>query len=323
MKRRRGDMSLFEILREPEDHSKERPDPKTGTAGTAAGSNRIAAATSAGAVGERVISSPLGSSTPPEPTPEPRPRLDVTPPSRSSRKKAASALPELAPELTSTPLDLDPPPQGIGSEGSSPAAAADQWWVRPILVTPPVLIIAAVGLILVGYISFQAGVSSANQTEEMREAYTGGDTAEWHLDGQPVLHSNAGPRAEVRYVTNEKGEEIGGATGNGEFFEYPVIIVASGLGKENDKKAWENVGRLTRYIQTHTVEGSAQVTVLNNELAVYIGAFASNAAADDYQKRVINKIKKFEGTSFAERDNMRMTLEYTEADLEFIPVIGS
>ena len=107
MKRRRGELSLFEILRDPEDKSKAGAsavpsaggrsvravggDAKSSSAGLLPSDGPPTDGAPTGGAGETDEAAAVGGSSTPAP-PESRPRLDVTPSSRSSRNRLAAEL---------------------------------------------------------------------------------------------------------------------------------------------------------------------------------------------------------------------------------------
>ena len=197
-----------------------------------------------------------------------------------------------------------------------PVSRPDSWWVRPILVRPPILIIALVGVFLVGFIAYKSGVSSAQEGDARRQAYSGGDAPGWNVDSQPILHSTPGERAEVRRVTDAEGVEVAAApvTGDDGWQEYPVIIIASALGRPDDQSAINKTTKLMAYVQMFTKPGYVQLTELDDRLAIFVGPFDTRSEAEAYAKDTVRRIKPDHGSTFKEAyvRNLEFTAEQIE-----------
>ena len=299
MKRRRGDLSLFEILREPT----EAPKPE----GDAARVSGPAADKAPETSGETDASH--GSTTPA--APEAKPRLDVTPPSRSSRIAAARSeelpgarrsLPPLDPQLSSEQLTDD-----AETEGGSATAS---WWNEPIAVRPPVLVLAAIGVFLVGLISYQSGASSADERNARFGGFGDLDAAEWSRD---TIQAHGMPKPEVRKIVDEDGPRAG-APLNGNR-TLPVILVASELGADLDKD-WKPVGNLELYLEERFPDLAIGVTLLDQQYAVFVGPFETFAGMREAMPRV-KALKTWRGTRF--KDSIPYELEFTPEDLRHQP----
>ena len=300
MKRRRGDLSLFEILREPT----EAPKPE----GDAARVSGPAADKAPETSGETDASH--GSTTPA--APEAKPRLDVTPPSRSSRIAAARSeelpgarrsLPPLDPQLSSEQLTEE-----TETEGGSATAT---WWNEPIAVRPPVLVLAAIGVFLVGLISYQSGASSADQRNARFGGFGDLDAAEWSRD---TIQAHGMPKPEVRKIVDEDGPRADAAA-LGENTVLPVILVASKLGGDLEKD-WKPVDALIMYLENMFPQLLVGVTLLDGEYAVYVGPFRTMQGARDVIPQV-QSLKTWRGTKF--RHSILFDLEFTPEDLRERP----
>ena len=318
MKRRRGEVSLFEILRDPgesaelhestiiHDSAEDRSvvdgaeDP-LGTGEGQLGSSRLQGIDPASS--EDMPNRVTGSSTP-APQASGKPRIDVTPSPRSSRRLAP-----LPSELSSGLDDVEPTLRGEAG-----------WWDQTIGMKPPVLVIAGLGVILLGWLSFQMGISQAEKEQERLSAFGGpADSPSW--SSTPLLHGPGGSQPEIRNVVNSgqgsqaSGEETvhrlaGGPT------RLSVIIVASQLGSPDNPMYVKGVEELVRYVEDFGFgEGRVHPTILGGQLAVFVGPFDSVSEAEEMLPQ-IHRIKPRKGTKFV--DAYLRTLEFTPAEMELM-----
>jgi len=310
MKRRRGEVSLFEILRDPGESAELREsavfhdsagdptaDPSRAGEGQF-GSSRFEGVEQSSPLelADRVT----GSSTP---TPESssRPRIDVTPSPRSARRLAP-----IPSELSSALGEVEPTLQG--EEG---------WWNQRMEIKPPILAIAALGVFLLGWLSYQMGVSQAEKEQDRLSAFGGPvDAPSWA--STPLLHGPGGTQPEIRNVVNpgpasqDSGEEsiTGLATGP---TRLSVIIVASHLGSPDKPMAVKGVEELVRYVEDYGFgEGRVHPTILGGQLAVFVGPYDSVPEAEEMLPQ-IHRIKPRKGTKFV--DAYLRTLEFTPEEM--------
>ena len=239
----------------------------------------------------------------------------MTPPSRSSRIAATRSaeetpgarrgLPPLDPQLTSTEVAA----VEAGSEPQRPTGSS--WWNEPIAIRPPVLLLAGIGVLLVGLVAYKSGASSADERNARFSGWGGLDAAEWSGE---TIQAHGMPKPEVRRIVDEDGPRPeAGALGDNEVL--PVILVASNLGADLDKD-WGPVEALILYLENKYPDLTIGVTLLGGQYAVYVGPFHSMQGARDVIPRV-QSLKKWRGTSF--RDAYIRDLEFTPADLEKQP----
>lgn len=299
MKRRRGEISLFEILRQPE--AAPEPPPKAEKAppkakktpkrakSPAKKSARAALIDIEGDEGHDPNGiDPAHGSTTPSRDPAPRPRIDVTPPARVRRR-----LPELAEELAT-------PPAGP-VEKSGP-----EWWERDLVIRPVVVGIAGVGVLLSWLVAYLLGAGSAEDALARRDLFSGTDAPGWEL---PVVHGAPGRQPEVRSILGQDGEPAERlppetVTGN---VLLPVVMVAQKVGKP------ENADSLIAHIGEHFEAGLAYVTPFRGDYAVFIGPFDTPEEAKEAMKR-IRALPKHKGTEF--RDAYVHQLEFTPEELQ-------
>jgi len=285
MRRRRGEISLFEILRQPQPAPEAPPEEKSRPKAPEEPRRAKKTAVRESLLAEGVGSAPAhevdpvhGSTTPPPPEPAPRPRIDVSLTPRTPRRLA-----ELAEELV-TPEDEGP-----------------RWWQRDLTIRPVVIGIAAVGVLLSWLVVYQIGAGSGESELARLDRFAGADAPAWDI---PIVHGAPGRQPEVRHAEGPGGapvERIPATTTAGNAL-LPVVMVAQKLGRP------ENAESLMLHIEAYLETGIAHVTPFRGDFAVFIGPFdGAEEAKQALQK--IRSIPKFKTTDF--RDAYVHELEFT------------
>ena len=283
MKRRRGEVSLFEILRQPE------AAPVAPTAPRAAESEALPGAQPPEGAGTRERAH---GSTTPAPEAAPRPRLDVTPPSRAARR-----LPELPPELSSAPPVV---------EAVKPQPAGDPWWQQPVPLRPTILALAGVGVLLSWWIVFQMGVGSAERAQERAELFSGEDAPQW-----PIIHGPPSTDPEVRNILGADGQPASPVPiilpdGSQRLW---VVMVASGL------KNAASVSDLMDHVDVHMGDGEAHVTQFKSGFAVFTGPYDDQEEAKEASQRVRRKVPYSNSLKVDFQKSYIQELEFTPQEL--------
>lgn len=328
MKRRRGEVSLFEILRQPEETS---PGAGTTSGSAPSGKKRRSAVPETPEKGEAPDETrrAAGSSTP-MPDEDPPPRLDVTPPSRASRMAARrfeappadEPVEEEAPAPTPAPRTAPAAPSaGLGeidpslrAERDEDRSAAPRWWERAwwestIAIRPAILALATIGVILSWILVFQLGVGSVGDEQGRRDRFAGDDAPAWDV---PILLPTPGRQPEIRNVEGSGeptrlGPEEGLAAGPQ---RLPVVMVAQALP---EMKAAED---LLRYVETYTGEGTVGITRIRGRYAVFVGPFDTEEEASAALEKSVQRIGKHRGTNFSEA--YINVLEFTPDELRLL-----
>jgi hypothetical protein len=288
MGRRRGEVSLFEILRQPEappatppeEKSRSKKEPKKPRSAWKSARAALLGANES-APEEREVDPAHGSTTPPPPEPAPRPRIDVTPPSRTARR-----LPDLPP---------------LPDELSAPEESGPRWWERDVTVRPVIIGIAAVGVLLSWLVFYQLGAGSAEEEHGRLDRFAGSDAPGWDV---AVINGAPGRQPEIRNAEGPDGgpPERTPPTVTTENALLPVIMVAQRLGKP------ENAESLILHIEAYLEPGIANVVPFRGDFAVFVGPFDGAEEAKEAMKRV-RGIPKHKGTDF--KDAYIHELEFT------------
>ncbi len=298
MRRRRGEVSLFEILREPNPAPEEKP--KTASSKAVRGVSPTATEDELPRRGG--VDPAVGSSTP-SAEPPLRPRLDVTPPSRASRR-----LPELPVELSTgrSVGALKAPLPSV--ERNEPSDTEGRWWDRQIIFPPVVLGLSILGVLLSWVVLFQLGVGSAQKEQARLDQFSGEDNPGWEV---PIIHPPPGRQPEVRNIVGPNGGPAefavvelpdGGA-------RLPVLMVAQKLGRP------ENAEKLVLHIDEYSQDGAAHVTRFRDSYAVFIGPFDTVEEANDWKKS--HRIPSFGKIDFSTHPYVHQ-LDFTPHELRLL-----
>jgi hypothetical protein len=271
MKRKRGETSLFEILRDPQEREGSPPVDLVGSGD-----------------GNRV-------------------RLELEALERSEPDTASPG----SPRLSSLPPELRSSTSAAGTTAPVAGSYRVPRWGRSVPVPPAFLLVAAVGVVLVGLLSYQAGLEGG-RAEGSGEAAPAAawDPAEWQI------HSNhPGEKAEIQRVVAEDGTPIGGVTAASETeaIRREVIVVSSRKGWE-DPKVQAAAEDLALYIDGYVSPHRAQLKVLGDDLIVFLGPFESGADAQDYLTGIARKIPNKFGVRF--REAYRHSITFTPQEFE-------